>query len=151
MSAPELCPKCHRTRLPGQDACAQCGLLVTRWETYKPEVPSLEPVDKAWSDLQAKWDDDAAHEMFLELAAHFDGLDVAAALYKKRSVDDPQDTRAREGLTRAVTLAQNLYVAKARDSIAEGYNQIRKIVLIFAAVLTLVVSAWLVWAMFPHR
>src|SRR6476469_7668813 len=118
MSLPATCPKCQRTRQAGQDACAQCGLLVTRWEGFQLEVPSLEPVDKAWSDLQAQWTDDEAHQRFLDMAAQFDGLDVAAALYNKRSMDEPQDGRAREGLSRAVTLAQTLYAAKARDSIA---------------------------------
>src|SRR3954468_22248237 len=98
MSLPATCPKCQRIRQPGQDACAQCGLLVTRWESFKLEVPSLEPVDKAWSDLQPQWTEDEAHKRFLDLAAQFDGLDVAAALYKKRSIEDPQDIRAREGL-----------------------------------------------------
>jgi hypothetical protein len=106
-------------------------------------VPSLEPVDQAWSDLQAHWLEDDAHRRFLELAARFDGLDVAAALYKQRNMDHPDDARAREGLARSVTLAADLYAAKARDSIAATYAQMRRIILIIAAILLGAVSVYL--------
>jgi hypothetical protein len=125
------------------EACPQCGLLVARWEGFHLEVPSLEPVDRAWAELEANWSDESAHKRFLELAAHVDGLDVAAALYKRRNLAQPDDPRAREGLARSVTLAQNLYSAKARDSIAASYERIRRGILVFAAVLTATIAVWL--------
>jgi hypothetical protein len=72
--------------------------------------PALE---EPWERLQAAWHDDAAHTRFLELAATVDGLDVAAAKYRKRKLAEPDDEKAEKGLQRAINLAHTLYVAKA--------------------------------------
>lgn len=151
MTVPRECPKCRHERQPGQDACARCGLLVARWEGFQPELPSLEPVDRAWAELLASWSDEGAHRRFLELAAQVDGLDVAAALYKQRSLAEPDDGRAREGLARAVTLAQERYAARARDSIEDSYTRIRNVILVCAAVVTAVVTVWLAAVVFHRR
>jgi hypothetical protein len=72
--------------------------------------PALE---EPWQKLEAGWHDDAAHLRFLELAATVDGLDVAAAKYRKRKLAEPEDERAEKGLQRAINMAHTLYVAKA--------------------------------------
>lgn len=114
MRLPTACPKCQRERLPGEDACARCGLLVARWEGFAVEEPSHPALEEPWHALEAAWDEDKAHTAFLELAAAVDGLDVAAAKYRKRQVATPDDARAERGLQRAVTMAQTLYVARAQ-------------------------------------
>lgn len=108
------CPKCRRERIPGEDACARCGLLVARWEGFTAEEPSHPALEAPWDKLQSAWSDEAAHGAFLELAAAVDGLDVAAAKYRRRSLAEPGDARAERGLARAVTMAQTLYVARAQ-------------------------------------
>ena len=107
------CPKCQRERLPGEDACARCGLLVARWEGFAVEEPSHPALEEPWQKLQTEWHDDAAHARFLELASSVDGLDVAAAKYRRRQVASPGDEKAEKGLSRAVNMAQTLYKAKA--------------------------------------
>ena len=114
MRLPTACPKCQRERLPGVDACARCGLLVARWEGFAVEEPSHPALEEPWRKLEAAWNDDKAHSAFLELAATVDGLDVAAAKYRKRKLAAPDDGRAERGLERAVTMAQTLYVARAQ-------------------------------------
>jgi hypothetical protein len=107
------CPKCQRERVPGEDACARCGLLVTRWEGFAAEEPTHPALEEPWQKLLSTWDDDAAHTRFLELAATVEGLDVAAAKYHKRKLAEPGDEKADKGLSRAVNMAHTLYVARA--------------------------------------
>ena len=114
MRLPTACPKCQRERLPGEDACARCGLLVARWEGFAAEEPTHPGLEEPWHKLEASWDDDKAHGAFLELAATLDALDVAAAHYRRRQLAAPEDERAKRGLARAVTMAQTLYVARAK-------------------------------------
>ena len=107
------CPKCQRERIPGEDACARCGLLVTRWEGFALEEPSHPALEEPWQKLEASWHDEGEHARFLELAATVDGLDVAAARYRRRKLAQPDDERAEKGLQRAVNMAHRLYVARA--------------------------------------
>jgi len=107
------CPKCQRERLPGEDACARCGLLVARWEGFAVEEPSHPALEEPWQTLRANWDDDGAHTRFLELASSVDGLDVAAAKYRRHQQATPGDEKAAKGLSRAVNMAQTLYKARA--------------------------------------
>src|SRR5579883_1192808 len=81
------CPKCARVRQPGEDACARCGLLVTRWDGFVPDVSPHPLVDAAWEALLASWEDDGAHKRFLELSVSAGALDLAAARYRAVAVD----------------------------------------------------------------
>src|SRR5262245_51669615 len=89
--ASDTCPKCQRSAKPGEGSCGRCGLLVPRWSTF---VPSARPgpddaaiptaLSGAWHALEAawrgsgagsgpssgppSWDNDAAHERFLDAA-----------------------------------------------------------------------------------
>ncbi|HEX9102134.1 MAG TPA: hypothetical protein VF997_08025, partial [Polyangia bacterium] len=87
---------------------------VARWEGFAVEEPSHPALEEPWRALEAAWGDDKAHSAFLELAATVDGLDVAAAKYRRRQRTAPEDEKAARGLQRAVTMAQTLYVAKAQ-------------------------------------
>lgn len=109
-----VCPKCQRERRPGEDACARCGLLVTRWEGFSEDVAKLEPVDAAWEALKREWHDEDAHRRFLDLSAQVSGLDVAAAHYRRAARERPDDPRPEMMLKRAFMLAQNLYAARAQ-------------------------------------
>jgi hypothetical protein len=100
--------------MPGEDACARCGLLVARWEGFAAAEPNHPALDEPWQKLQTEWHDDAAHGRFLELASSVDGLDVAAAMYRRRQIATPDDAKAEKGLQRAVNMAQTLYRAKAQ-------------------------------------
>jgi hypothetical protein len=137
-----VCPKCQRERLPGEEACARCGLLVARWEGYSVEEPTHPALDTPWVELEANWHDDAAHQRFLELAAGSDGLDVAAARYRKRALNDPADARAQRGVERAVAMAQTLYVARAAAERPPRAPVILKLVGTMFAGLILIAAVW---------
>ena len=87
---------------------------MARWDGFAVEEPSHPALEEPWRKLEAAWDDDKAHTAFLELAATVDGLDVAAAKYRRKKLAAPEDAKAERGLARAVTMAQTLYVARAQ-------------------------------------
>jgi hypothetical protein len=144
MRLPTSCPKCQRERIPAEDACARCGLLVARWEGYTSEEPTHPALIDPWAALEAEWQDEKAHLRFLELAAAVDGLDVAAAKYRKKKVAEPGNTRAQWGLDRAVGMAQTLYVARARAERPPRAPVVLKLAGTMFAGLLLVAAIWAV-------
>ena len=151
MRLPTVCPKCQKERLPGEDACARCGLLVARWEGYAVEEPTHPALDEPWRALEAAWDDEAAHARFLELAAAVDALDLAAARYRQRRQADPSDARAERGLGRAVTMAQSLYVARAATERPPRAPMILKLLGTLFAGLILIAAIWVAVVAFRNH
>jgi hypothetical protein len=143
-----VCPKCQRERQPGDTSCRRCGLLVEKWEGFIVELPSLPPVDEAWKKLEQTWEDDDAHRRFLDQAAAFDGLDVAAALYRDARRRRPADARAEAGIKRAILLAENLYAAKsqaARTQVPPGWFRVVGLVGAIVVVLAGMGALYLIW------
>jgi hypothetical protein len=108
-----VCPKCQRERRPDEQACARCGLLVSRWESFVTEPLEHPAVDAAWATLREHWEDSAAHRAFLEAASVADALDVAAARYRDELRAHPSSSRAQRGLKRAEALAVNLHAQRS--------------------------------------
>jgi hypothetical protein len=125
-------------------------LLVARWEGFAVEEPTHPALEQPWDKLQETWSDDAAHSAFLELAATVEGLDVAAAKYRRRKLADPSDARAERGLARAVTMAQTLYVAKAQAERPPRAPVILKIVGTMFAGLILLAALYVVIVTFTR-
>ena len=146
-----VCPKCQRERLPAEDSCARCGLLVTRWDGYAAEEPTHPALEEPWKALEAAWQDDDGHARFLELAARSDALDVAAAKYRKRKVADPHDGRAQRGLERVVGMAQTLYVARARAERPPRAPVILRLVGTLFAGIILLAGVWAMIMVFRRR
>jgi hypothetical protein len=109
--------------------------------------PALE---EPWEKLQAAWHDDSLHTRFLELAATVDGLDVAAAKYRRRKLAEPDDEKAEKGLQRAVNMAHTLYVAKAEAERPPRAPVILKIVGTMFAGLILLAALWAVIVTFTR-
>jgi hypothetical protein len=90
--------------------------LVAHWERFAASAPPPDPViDAPWAALEAAWDDDGAHTKFLDAAVAADALDVAAAHYRRRCDGNPDDARAKTGLTRTLLMAQRIYEARAQS------------------------------------
>lgn len=151
MRVPLTCPKCQRERLPGQDACARCGLLVARWEGFAAVEPSLPALDQPWAELQTSWEDATAHLRFLDLAATLDGLDVAAARYRRISLARPDDERALTGLRQAAERAQTLYVMRAQMERPPRAPAILKLMGTMFAGLILLAALWAIAAALQYR
>ncbi len=104
---------------------------------------------RSWSET---WEDDGAHSRFLELAATVEALDVAAAKYRRRKLAAADDEKAERGLQRAVTMAQTLYVARAKAERPPRTPVILKIVGTMFAGLILLAAIWVVIVTFArHR
>lgn len=136
------CPKCQRERRPGDDSCGRCGLLITRWEGFAHVEPTHEALEQPWIELQTAWSDPSAHVRFLELAAMVDGLDVAAARYRRVSLERPDDEVAQTGLRQSVERAHTLYVTRARLERPPRAPAILKLVGTMCAGLIMIVALW---------
>ena len=146
MRVPMTCPKCQRERLPGQNACVRCGLLVARWDGFVNVEPSLPALDLPWAELQNNWEDAEAHLRFLDLATQLDGLDVAAARYRRITLARPDDERATTGLRQAAERAQRLYVTRAQMERPPRAPAILKLMGTMFAGLILIAALWAVAA-----
>jgi hypothetical protein len=115
---------------------------VSGWDGYAVDVPTHPALDEPWAALLSRWNDDAAHARFLELAATADALDVAAARYRQRRQVDRDDARAHKGLERAVLLAQRLYQARAQAERPPRAPLLLKIAGTMFAGLILMAAVW---------
>jgi hypothetical protein len=123
MAIAAACPKCQRERRPGEDACARCGLVVTRWEGFAAVSVGLAGhplLDGLWAAVEADWNDGAAHERFLDQAASARRLDVAAARYGAARRTRPGDARAESGLKRAALLVERLLEVERTTPVPSG-------------------------------
>jgi len=151
MRMPLVCPKCQREHRPGESACARCGLLVARWESFRDETAPCPPVDEAWAALQTRWDDDAAHRRFLETAAMADALDLAARLYRRRRQEHPSDARAAEGLRRAASMAESLHAARAAERRPPTPSPLWRIVSLLGAAVVVLSLVWILSLLLRSR
>jgi hypothetical protein len=84
---------------------------------YTPLVTDLsDPLAQAWTSLIEHWDDDARHHGFIALAAQFDRLADAAALYRSVEADPARAEQAAEGKQRIVARAMAQLEALPRAS-----------------------------------
>jgi hypothetical protein len=151
MRMPIVCPKCQREHRPGESACARCGLLVARWESYRDETPPCPPVDAAWTELQTRWDDDAAHRRFLETASRADALDLAARYYRRRRQEAPNDVRAAEGLRRAASMAESLHAARAVERRPTRPSPVWRLVSLLGASVVVLGLIWILSVLWRGR
>ena len=141
MSVPTVCPKCERERRPGEDACARCGLLVSRWAGFSNDLPSHPVLDALWGKVEEAWEDDTRHARFLEEAAAAGALDLAAARYSGRIRKDG-DPRAKAGLDRATNLALQLQKVTAGSDLGQAARWL-KIVGTTVAIALFLCTLWL--------
>lgn len=107
------CPKCQRQRRGSEKACAQCGLLVSRWLSFRGEVSSHPVLDPLWVKLSSDWLNPSAHDQFLDAARVSGSLAIAAALYRKACLDSSRRVEAQAGLKRSLLLAERLLAVAA--------------------------------------
>jgi hypothetical protein len=137
-SVPTVCPKCARERSAGADACAGCGLLVSRWSGWAPDLGGEPRLTPLWAEIEESWEDDARHARFLDAAAGWSALDLAAAHYRDALRRRPGDTRAQAGIDRAVRLALQLQEVAGREpALGAGARWLKLFGVAVAAVLLL--------------
>ncbi|MSP62370.1 MAG: hypothetical protein EXR72_18960 [Myxococcales bacterium] len=103
----EPCPRCERSRAASDEACAQCGLLVSRWPGFDPGAGDPPGLEALWATCAATWLDVAAHDRLLQAASLIDGLPGLARRYRLRAKADPDDEMARRRLQKVVVMAEH--------------------------------------------
>ena len=67
-----------------------------------------------WRELETAWDDPSAHDRFVGHAFAHNGLVAAAARYRARLVERPDDEKARQMIARVAFLATQALTPSAR-------------------------------------
>ncbi len=136
MDTRDICPKCGEGRRQGKLACPRCGLSLSYWDKFSP--PPITPsalLAAAWQQLLASWEDEAAHRKLLDLAANQHELDTAAALYRARLQEQPNDAFGKQALDRALHLASVLGAQRSARSAPGAPAPLRALALLVALAL----------------
>lgn len=108
------CPKCYEVQ-PRAEACRVCGLRTELHDDYaagdRADAPPA--LVARWAALESAWDDDDAHDAFIEAAAAADALSFAAHRYRAAGSARPGDTRTRARLERITRMAEASLLASA--------------------------------------
>src|SRR5690606_37375812 len=104
--------------------------------TASPKDPFGPALESLWQQVTRRWQDDSAHDAFLELAQQTGRLGFAAACYRSASSDHLRRERAEQQLAavKALALAQ---LERSRASRPRGARSRR---VLTAAVVLMVVA-----------
>ncbi len=124
------CPKCDLVQ-PRTGACRACGLRAELFEEYALEHAEEAPpeLEALWECCEAEWDDEAAHDRFVEGAAVSLAYAYAARRYRsvlRRRGDDPIAHRQLDRLARMaeVTLTSAAAARRHSDAGDEPYKKV---------------------------
>lgn len=108
------CPKCFQPVSAAQSACAGCGLMRERFDSFAAEAAGAAPpaLEALWEACEAHWEDADAHEKFVELAAGGDDFAYAARRYRQVIRRRPRDTVARLQLERIAKMTEAAMMAR---------------------------------------
>lgn len=103
-----------------------------------------DPVDDAWSRLEARWEDDEAHRKFIALCAAMGRLPEAARRYREvRENDESRRERAAAQIDRLLAHAMSTLESQR----SEPPRNIRPVLVWIAAAITIAMilaASWLV-------
>ena len=121
------CPKCGTARDDTRTNCKSCGLAhdkMTAFAAARDAVPDA--LGAAWDRAVAKWDDTAMHDEVLRLVTQHDAYAWAAARYRERSREQPDDEVAKQQLERVRKAAEatllSTAAAKRQAKLPEPYR-----------------------------
>jgi hypothetical protein len=108
------CPKCGDEQ-PRAPACRSCGLMADRMPAFALDRDAGAPPDvvAAWDAVEVGWDDDAAHDRFLERVAAVPAYPWAAQRYREAARLRPGDRRATDRLVRLARMAEATLLSTA--------------------------------------
>lgn len=97
------CPKCISPKEEGALTCSACGLV---FDNYREEEQALgDELESAWRVLLEGWEDPAAHDQLLSLAARTGSLAQVGRLYRIQLAHAPADPHALRGRDEVLRLA----------------------------------------------
>jgi hypothetical protein len=117
----DACPRCG-VENAGLEACPRCGLKREFRAKFAEGAALPEGLVAAWETVVSRWDDAAAHAVFLETCAQAEALDLAAGRYRAWLEDPARAERCRAALDRIVALAEERLrrTAASRDTPARN-------------------------------
>ena len=62
------CPKCSRPARDTDQACARCGLLRSRWDSFNSQVTSHPLLDPLWDLARSDWEEPKRHAALAAVA-----------------------------------------------------------------------------------
>lgn len=78
----ETCPKCSALKPPQSDECPSCGVLASRFmQLQQAESPLLHELHQQWKSVMKQFDQDAAHQNFLNFCQRKMALNFAFQRY----------------------------------------------------------------------
>ena len=109
------CPKCGTARDEARTHCRVCGLAHAKMSEFAAtrEAGAGDALAQAWQAATEHWDDDARHDEVLRLAHQHDAYAWAAARYRERAKQFPNDTSAKDHLGLVARAAETALVASA--------------------------------------
>ncbi len=106
-------------------------------------MSELDPVDAAWAELEAHWDDPDAHKRFLALCLTFGRLPDAGARYRKVKEQDPARAERAGQQLEAVLAAATIALYESKSPAPQKHNRLNVFAIAVAA--TLVIAALWAW------
>jgi hypothetical protein len=151
------CPKCFHLQRPSV-FCVRCGLDISKAELYKMNwLPSTAHREEEWRKALSLWnqiEEDPSrqmpHNIFLKFCTENKLLDLASRQYRKRLVENPNETQTayyfKETATRLETMAMaGLKTDNRLQSFADRVRVFRRILVIIAVLLCFIGFAVFIW------
>ncbi|MCB9562440.1 MAG: hypothetical protein H6708_18710 [Kofleriaceae bacterium] len=144
------CPKCDLTQ-PEAPACRACGLAADKMAAFaRAQAPVGDDLQQAWRDAEARWQDDAAHDRFVEAVAAAGAYPWAARRYREVLRHRPDDDQAARQLARIAKMTEVTLLATAATDPRRRAKPYRGTLAMVAALVVVIVIG-LVYAVVARR
>lgn len=143
------CPKCRREALPGESACARCGLLVARFDLFRESGDPPE-LSAAWDECCAAWGEAATHDRALSVAVRLECLPLLARRYRER-LESGSDPLAERRLSQIAVLIESAIRSQAGHTVHGKAARFVWVLGYLMAGAVLVGSAWIFMLAMRHH
>lgn|GEM_PF-2635786 len=148
---PVECPKCGTSVPAAASACPRCGLARDRFASFAADAGASVPPGLAaqWTAVLERWDDETAHERFLEAGLAAQAFPYMARCYRtaaREKGDDPIAEQRLQDIARRAEAAI-LTAAQAAKYKEDEHDEPFKRVSVMMAVLIVIIAAGMAYAL----
>lgn len=118
------CPKCgQRAPAPNVVACARCGLLRSRWATFRAQIAPHPGLDPLWQAALSDWENPQRHQALHKVATtDWTLLSAVSQRYSQVLRERPDDATAKLAMDRLIEAAIGLPLPQQRR-VSEGFGK----------------------------